>query len=74
MRPQVAVIIIGANDVTHVGGPQATDHLEDSVRQLREVGCQVVVATCPDVGSVRPIPQPLRWVARRLSRSSRPLR
>ena len=38
------------------------------MRRLREVGCQVVVATCPDVGSVRPIPQPLRWVARRLSR------
>ena len=28
----------------------------------------MVVGTCPDVGSVRPIPQPLRWVARRLSR------
>jgi lysophospholipase L1-like esterase len=69
MRPQVAVIIIGANDVTHVGRPQAAvGYLEDSVRRLREVGCQVVVATCPDVGSVRPIPQPLRWVARRLSR------
>ncbi len=28
----------------------------------------MVVGTCPDVGSVAPIPQPLRWVARRLSR------
>jgi lysophospholipase L1-like esterase len=69
MRPHLAVIIIGANDVTHVGRPQlAIAHLEDAVRRLRAVGCLVVVGTCPDVGSVRPIPQPLRWVARTLSR------
>jgi len=69
LRPQIAVIIIGANDVTHVGRPQAAvGHLEDAVRRLRAVGCEVVVGTCPDVGSVKPIPQPLRWVARRLSR------
>ncbi len=69
LKPHIAVIIVGANDVTHVGRPQvAVAHLEDAVRRLREVGCEVVVGTCPDVGSVRPIPQPLRWVARRLSR------
>ena len=69
MRPHLAVIIIGANDITHVGRPQqAVGHLEQAVRRLRSVGCEVVVGTCPDVGSVRPIPQPLRWVARRLSR------
>jgi lysophospholipase L1-like esterase len=69
VRPQMAVIIIGANDVTHVGRPQAAvAHLEDAVRRLRAVGSEVVVGTCPDVGSVEPIPQPLRWVARRLSR------
>lgn len=69
MRPHIAVIIIGANDITHVGRPQtAVGYLEDSVRRLREVGCEVVVGTCPDVGSVQPIPQPLRWIARRLSR------
>lgn len=69
LRPHIAVIIVGANDITHVGRPQAAvGHLEDSVRRLREVGCEVVVGTCPDVGSVQPIPQPLRWVARRLSR------
>ncbi len=69
MRPHLAVIIIGANDVTHVGRPQAAvAHLEEAVRRLRAVDCEVVVGTCPDVGSVRPIPQPLRWVARRLSR------
>ncbi len=69
MRPHIAVIIIGANDITHAGRPQsAVSHLEEAVRRLRAVDCEVVVGTCPDVGSVRPIPQPLRWVARRLSR------
>ena len=69
LRPHIAVIIIGANDITHFGRPQAAvGHLEDSVRRLRTAGARVVVGTCPDVGSVAPIPQPLRWVARRLSR------
>lgn len=69
LRPHIAVIIIGGNDVTHVGRPQAAvGHLEDAVRTLRAAGAEVVVGTCPDVGSVKPIPQPLRWVARRLSR------
>lgn len=69
VRPHVAVIIIGGNDVTHVGRPQsAVGHLEDAVRRLRAAGSQVVVGTCPDVGTVRPIPQPARWLARRLSR------
>jgi lysophospholipase L1-like esterase len=69
MRPQIAVIIIGANDVTHAGRPQvAVGHLEDAVSRLRSVGSEVVVGTCPDVGSVQPIQPPLRWVARRLSR------
>jgi len=69
LRPQIAAIIIGANDVTHVGRPQAAvGHLEDAIRRLRSGGSEVVVGTCPDVGSVGPIPQPLRWVARTLSR------
>lgn len=69
VRPQIAVIIIGGNDVTRFGRPQvAVGYLEDAVRRLRAAGCQVVVGACPDVGSVRPIPQPARWLARRLSR------
>lgn len=69
MRPHIAVLIVGANDVTHMGRPQvAVAYLEEAVRRLRHVGSEVVVGTCPDVGSVRPIPQPLRWIARRLSR------
>lgn len=67
--PQVAVIMIGANDVTHRQSPtEAAANLGDAVLRLREVGCQVVVGTCPDLGTIRPIQVPLRWLARRWSR------
>ena len=39
-----------------------------AVRQLRAAGAQVVVGTCPDLGTVQPIRPPLRWLARRWSR------
>jgi lysophospholipase L1-like esterase len=65
----VAVIFIGANDVTTgVNEHAAVRHLADAVEALRAAGAEVVVATCPDLGTVRPIRPPLRWVARRLSR------
>lgn len=68
-KPDVAVIMIGANDVTARTKPEvATAYLGDVVRRLRREGVQVVVATCPDLGTVRPIPQPLRGIARRWSR------
>ncbi|MFN8076732.1 MAG: SGNH/GDSL hydrolase family protein [Kineosporiaceae bacterium] len=67
--PHVAVIMVGANDVTHRVRPaDAVAHLADAVRRLRGAGCQVVVGTCPDLGTIEPIAQPLRWVARRWSR------
>ena len=67
--PDVAVIMIGANDVTHrVRPPTAVRHLDQAVRRLRELGAEVVVGTCPDLGTVEPVPQPLRWIARRSSR------
>ena len=69
-RPQVAVILVGANDVTHlVKTPVAVAHLADTVRTLRAAGAEVVVGTCPDLGTIRPIQPPLRWLARGLSRS-----
>ncbi|GGQ65495.1 hypothetical protein GCM10010166_38890 [Couchioplanes caeruleus subsp. azureus] len=67
--PEVAVIIIGGNDVTHVSArTAAVRHLADAVRRLRAVGCKVVVGTCPDIGAIQPIKPPLRWLARRWSR------
>ena len=68
-RVDLAVIMIGANDVTELTKPSvAVPFLEDTVRQLRSRGIEVIVGTCPDLGTVRPIAQPLRAYARRLSR------
>ncbi|MEV5411498.1 SGNH/GDSL hydrolase family protein [Thermopolyspora sp. NPDC052614] len=68
-RPDVAVIFIGSNDVTTRTRPaEAVRHLATAVRRLREAGARVVVGTCPDMGTIRPIAQPLRWITRRWSR------
>jgi lysophospholipase L1-like esterase len=65
----VAVIFIGANDVTTgVTEAAAVKYLQDAVATLRGAGAEVVVATCPDLGTIRPIQPPLRWLARRWSR------
>ena len=67
--PEVAIILVGGNDVTHVSArADAVRHLGDAVRRLRAVGCKVVVGTCPDIGAVQPIKPPLRWLARSWSR------
>jgi lysophospholipase L1-like esterase len=68
-EPEVALIMIGANDVTHRMRPsQSVRYLIDAVLRLRGAGCEVVVGTCPDLGTIEPVAQPLRWVARRWSR------
>lgn len=68
--PDLVVIVIGTNDVTHrVPTYQSTRLLGSAVKKLVDGGAQVVVGTCPDLGTVRPLPQPLRWIARRKSRS-----
>ncbi|MCP9962702.1 SGNH/GDSL hydrolase family protein [Streptomyces somaliensis] len=67
--PDACVIMIGANDVTHrVPLTQSVRHLSEAVRRLRDAGAEVVVGTCPDLGTIEPVYQPLRWLARRLSR------
>jgi lysophospholipase L1-like esterase len=68
-RPGVALIMIGANDVTHRLRPEeSVRYLAEAVTRLRAAGAEVVVGTCPDLGTIEPIPHPLRWVARRWSR------
>ncbi|HEX2313106.1 MAG TPA: SGNH/GDSL hydrolase family protein, partial [Thermomonospora sp.] len=68
-RPDIAVIMIGANDVTaRISPAESVRHLDGAVRRLRDAGCEVVVGTCPDLGSVKPLMQPLRWIAQRASR------
>ncbi|MEQ6900216.1 SGNH/GDSL hydrolase family protein [Nocardioides sp. YIM 152588] len=67
--PDLAVIVVGGNDVTH-RVPVATSvrHLEEAIARLRERGAHVVVGTCPDLGALRPVPQPLRTLGSRMSR------
>ncbi|MBP0455025.1 SGNH/GDSL hydrolase family protein [Kitasatospora sp. RG8] len=68
-RPDIAVIMVGANDVTrHSPAQVAVRQLGEAVAALRANGCEVVVGTCPDLGTIKPVRPPLRWVARRLSR------
>ncbi|WP_435969720.1 SGNH/GDSL hydrolase family protein [Streptomyces sp. Qhu_M48] len=67
--PDVCVIMIGANDVTHRLPPtESVRLLASAVRRLRTAGAEVVVGTCPDLGTIEPVYQPLRWLARRASR------
>jgi len=67
--PDVAVVMIGANDVTHRLKPsESVRALSGAVIRLRGAGAEVVVGTCPDLGTIEPIAQPLRWLARRWSR------
>lgn len=67
--PDVAVILIGANDVTHTVLPSASVRfLSETVHALQEAGVAVVVGTCPDLGTIAPLPYPLRQVARVWSR------
>ena len=67
-RPDVAVIVVGGNDVTHrVPVSESVRHLEETIVALRERGAVVVVGTCPDLGALRPVPQPLRALGSRAS-------
>ncbi|SDD02367.1 SGNH/GDSL hydrolase family protein [Actinokineospora iranica] len=66
--PDVAVVLVGGNDVTaRMSVAASAALLAAQVRRLLAVGTGVVVGTCPDLGAIAPIPQPLRTVARRWS-------
>lgn len=63
--PDAAVILVGANDVTKKHSiTKSAARLRDAVERLRASGAVVVVGTCPDLGIVTAIPQPLRTVVR----------
>ncbi|HEU5036812.1 MAG TPA: SGNH/GDSL hydrolase family protein [Nocardioides sp.] len=67
--PTVAVVVVGGNDVAHrVRVADSRRDLAAAVRDLRERGAEVVVGTCPDLGALRPLPQPLRALGSRASR------
>ncbi|XBB65271.1 SGNH/GDSL hydrolase family protein [Nocardioides sp. WV_118_6] len=68
-RADVAVVVVGGNDVTHrVPVATSAQHLEEAVARLRAQDTGVVVGTCPDLGALRPVPQPLRSLGSRMSR------
>ena len=68
-RPEVAVIVVGGNDITHrVPVSTSIAHLERAILRMRARGAAVVIGTCPDLGALRPVPQPLRALGSRLSR------
>lgn len=63
--PGAVLIMIGANDVKmHILPTTSAVLLGEAVTRLRAAGAAVVVGTCPDLGAIRPIPQPLRTVVR----------
>ncbi|WP_250008294.1 SGNH/GDSL hydrolase family protein [Actinoplanes sp. M2I2] len=64
-RPQLALIIIGANDLTRFLPPeQCAAQLADAVRRLRAAGAEVVVAPAPDLSVVPWVPPQMRAVVR----------
>lgn len=68
-RPQLAIILVGANDITHqVPAKRSARRLAAAVTQLRAMDCEVVVGSVPDFGTIKPLPVPLRTVARYWSR------
>jgi len=59
--PDVAVVVIGANDLTHrVSAVTAAEALGRAARALRRRGAEVVVAPAPDLSVVPHVPDELR--------------
>jgi lysophospholipase L1-like esterase len=68
-NPDLAIILIGVNDVTHRVLPaQSVRNLVEGVGRFREAETEVIVGTCPDLGTVEPVAPPLRQVGRAWSR------
>ncbi|MDO9455887.1 GDSL-type esterase/lipase family protein, partial [Nocardioides sp.] len=63
--PDVALVVVGANDLTHlVPVDAAVRDLAHAVRRLRAGGAEVVVAPAPDLSAVPHVPVFLREVVR----------
>ena len=66
--PDVALVVIGANDLTHLVAPEAAAAaLRSAVRALRVGGAEVVVAPAPDLSVVPHVPPAMRETVRRAS-------
>jgi lysophospholipase L1-like esterase len=63
--PRLALIIIGANDLTRFVPPErAATQLAETVRRLRDTAAEVVVAPAPDLSVVPWVPMQMRAVVR----------
>ena len=68
--PGLALIIIGANDLTRFVPPeQAAAQLRAACRSLRSAGAEVVVAPAPDLSVVPWVPIPMRPIVQAGSRA-----
>ncbi|GAA2848808.1 SGNH hydrolase [Actinoplanes cyaneus] len=66
--PDLALIIIGANDLTRFVPPaDAADQLGAAVRALRAAGAEVIVAPAPDLSVVPWVPVEMRGAVRAAS-------
>jgi lysophospholipase L1-like esterase len=64
-RPDVVVVVVGANDLTHRVPPEAaTRELGQAVRRLTGAGAAVVVAPAPDLSIVPHVPPAFRGLVR----------
>lgn len=71
-RPQVAVVVIGANDLTHLVPPvDAAASLTRAVGRLRETDVEVVVAPAPDLSMVPHVPPAVQGLVRAASEDLR---
>ncbi|MGH3647199.1 MAG: SGNH/GDSL hydrolase family protein, partial [Micromonosporaceae bacterium] len=76
-RPDVAVILVGFNDVIGLVSPsQAAQHLGGAVSRMVSAGVSVVVGTCPDLAASRALGPPLRqivgWLGQRIAYAQEP--
>jgi lysophospholipase L1-like esterase len=71
-QPQVAVVVVGANDVVHRRPPrEAADLLARAVERLRKRDIEVVVAPAPDLSTAPRVPSFLRRSVREASEKVR---
>jgi len=71
-RPDLAVVVIGANDLTHLVPPDAAAaDLQAAVRALRAAGADVVLAPAPDLSAVPHVPPAMKALVAAGSRALR---
>jgi len=69
-EPDLAVIVIGANDLTHLVPPErAAAQLGAVVRRLRAAAIEVVVAPAPDLSVIPHVPPAMRPLVQEIGRA-----